>query len=150
MRDPSDCENVFESLLSLLGDAATMRMVEAYAGCRLFVPTRLSTIGKEQRPCKLSVEMGEEIAGKLIGEFAGLYLHIPLAREFRAKRYRAEGQTHRQIAVRLGLTEAGVDKLFRRLRKQKWQGAANSNRKPPTPANDQPRGRVIMRLPKVG
>lgn len=96
---------------------------------------------------KIREELGDEIAVKLMSAYPpGLVLRIPLAREFKAQRLRAQGLSNAKIAVRLGITETGVDKLFRRMRgAEKQRKAANDDRRRLSAANDddRPRRRLI-------
>ena len=56
-----------------------------------------------------------EAAQRLSTRFAPDYLRVPLARELRARHYRARGMSQAKIARALGLAEASVWRLLRRL-----------------------------------
>ncbi|RYG88969.1 MAG: hypothetical protein EON58_19615 [Alphaproteobacteria bacterium] len=47
--------------------------------------------------------------------FSPSTIRVPLAREFRTKRYLADEASKARIAVRLGITEGGVDKIVAQL-----------------------------------
>ncbi|WP_027143163.1 hypothetical protein [Mesorhizobium sp. WSM3626] len=95
-------------LLHLLGQADFVRLAEAYGGRRLYVPAS----GDDTA---LSKELGPAAAKKLARRYSGSYIRVPLARELRARQYREAGASNGDIAGRLGITETGVDKLFRRM-----------------------------------
>lgn len=97
-----------EMLLRLLGPAGFIRLVEAYGGVRLYVPETASRTD-------LVKEIGDRAALKLADRWGGFYIRVPLAKEFRARHYRAAGASNAQIARRLGMTEPGVNQLFGRM-----------------------------------
>lgn len=97
-----------EVLLRLLGPDDFLRLVEAYGGIRLFVPS-----GNERTD--LIGAIGEEAALKLSDRWGGFHIRVPLAREFRARHYRAIGMSNAQIARRLGMAETGINRLFGRM-----------------------------------
>ena len=98
-----------EALVALIGEVATIRLAEAYGGTRLYVPARLA----DDHPIASAV--GMSAASVLSKAFASSSIRVPLARDLRAEHYRQEGLSHARIAVRLGLTEGGVQSLFKRL-----------------------------------
>jgi hypothetical protein len=105
---------IVSELRELLGDRDLIELLENTAGCRLYVS------GIET----LSVRVGEDIAKKLHARFGGgNYVTMPLARELRARHYRSLGFSNAQIARRLGVTERGVEVLFRRLRTEDQRAA---------------------------
>ncbi|MER8814352.1 MULTISPECIES: hypothetical protein [unclassified Mesorhizobium] len=95
-------------LLSLIGLADFVRLAETYGGRRLYVPAS----GDDTA---LVRSLGAAAAQKLARRYSGSYIRVPLARELRARQYRANGASNGEIAGRLGITETGVDKLFRRM-----------------------------------
>lgn len=128
-------------LLEILGEDVFIRLVEHHAGCRLFVPIKVATTRRFERSGieiqrfhDLAREVGLEAAQLLSARYGGDYIRVPLARTARAKRYRLEGLSLAKIAVRLGVGETGVDKLFRRLRG--WRD--NKPRFLPTNSNTRP------------
>lgn len=90
------------ALASLIGAAAALRLIEAHGGTRLYVPRQI-----EESP-RLVEMLGIDGARRLSAEYGGDYLKVPLARMWRAARYRAEGLSYAQIARRLGCTESTV------------------------------------------
>ncbi|MER8786291.1 hypothetical protein NKH71_00235 [Mesorhizobium sp. M0983] len=95
-------------LLAMLGPADFVRLAETYGGRRLYVPAS----GDDT---DLAKNLGAAAAKKLARRYSGSYIRVPLARELRARQYRANGASNGEIAGRLGITETGVDKLFRRM-----------------------------------
>lgn len=100
--------NITENLRSMLGDEQFLSLLENYAGTRLFIPAyqgdRTHVIDG------LTAEASQELADV----YGGLYLRVPLARDFRAETYRARGLTVTQIAMKLGITERGAERLLAR------------------------------------
>lgn len=95
--------------MTTLGDEGFFALVEAHAGMRLYVP---ADPGRSELPQTI----GFDNAARLSKLYPGGYIRVPLAREFRALRYREAGLGNRDIARRLGLTENGVEKLMKRAR----------------------------------
>jgi hypothetical protein len=91
-------------LLSLLGAEGLVRLAERRGGTRLYVPAE----GNGQ----LAADIGAAAAGRLADRYGGFYIRVPLARELRARHYRAAGCSNAEIALRLGMSESGVDRLF--------------------------------------
>lgn len=106
------------ALLLLLGPADLIRLVEYRGGVRLYVPREMGTT-------ELPSKIGDAAAGKLIGRWGGFYIRVPLARELRARHYRAAGMSNAQIAVRLGMAESSVDKLFHRMPAKPVKGSGD-------------------------
>lgn len=96
-------------LETLIGEAALLRLVEAFGGTRLFVPVKMSSAHD------IAKAIGIEAALKMSERLAPDVIRVPLARELRARHYRARGQSNAQIARALGITENGVEKLFARM-----------------------------------
>jgi len=99
---------LISELKKLLGIDDFIRLAEAFGGTRLFVPAR--TIDT-----KVEAALGESVAKKLAEHYGRDYLLVPLAREERARQYRAIGCSNAEIARRLGITESGVNKMFARM-----------------------------------
>lgn len=97
-------------LAELIGEDAMVRLAEAFGGTRLYVP---QSIGAKH---EIARAIGLDAARRLVERLAPDVVKVPLARELRARHYRAAGQSDRQIARRLGITESGVEKLFARVR----------------------------------
>jgi hypothetical protein len=94
-------------LIDALGVEGFIALTEAHGGIRLYVPV-------EPHGSQLASDIGLDHAARLSKLFPGSYIRVPLAREVRAQHYRSLGESNGKIARRLGLTETGVDKLFRR------------------------------------
>lgn len=104
-------EDLTLDLLSTLGEDGFFSLVEAHAGVRLYVPS-------DPERSELSSTIGLEAAYRLAKAYPGGYIRVPLAREFRARRYVDAEMSNRDIAKRLGLTESGVERLLKRARKR--------------------------------
>lgn len=96
-------------LQTLIGVKAFVRLAEAFGGTRLYVPTSIDPNHE------IVIAIGEDAARKLVERLAPDVIKVPLARELRARHYRANGQSNAQIARRLGITETGVERLFQRM-----------------------------------
>ncbi len=94
-------------LLDTLGLEGFLKLTEAHAGTSLYVPQTPET-------SKLAEQIGVDNTARLSKAYAGGYIRVPLAREHRARRYREDGLNNSQIARRLGITESGVGRLFKR------------------------------------
>ena len=92
-------------LLDLLGPVDLVRLSEKKGGTRLYVPAT----GR----AKLAKDIGDTAAQKLAERYAGDYIRVPLARELRARHYRANGASNAEIARKLGMSEPGVNRLFK-------------------------------------
>lgn len=97
-------------LQSLIGEEALVRLAEAFGGTRLYVPMQMGAGHDVARA------IGTEAARKLASRYAPDTIVVPLARELRARHYRAASRTNADIARALGITESGVGRLFARLR----------------------------------
>lgn len=105
-------EDLTQELLHTLGEDGFFVLVEAHAGMRLYIPA-------DPDRSDLPGTIGIEYATHLSNLFRGGYIKVPLAREFRALRYRDRGLSNKDVARKLGLTENGVERLFNRARKTK-------------------------------
>ncbi|WP_160009814.1 hypothetical protein [Rhizobium sp. 18055] len=99
-----------DELMDALGEEGFLKLIEVHGGIRLYIP-------KNAPASKLSSEIGSENTARLSNMFSGEYISVPLAREFRANHYRAQGESNAMIARRLGLTESGVERIFSRVPK---------------------------------
>lgn len=97
------------ALLKLIGPAALIKLTQQHGGTRVYINT------DPARSAVLEL-LGVKAAAKLAGRYGGDYLRVPLARELRARYYRAAGWTNAQIATQLGITEGGVNQIFARMR----------------------------------
>lgn len=109
---------IVDSLVRLIGLRGLLILSEKYGGTRLYIQP---SSGRSQ----LSEELGDEIAQKLGQRYGGDYLNVPLARQLRARHYRAIGLSNAKIARRLGITEGGVIRIFRRMEDAPAKGSAD-------------------------
>jgi len=99
-------------LHELLGDEGFFKLTDVHGGIRVYIP-------KVAPGSTLASEIGVDHTARLSKMFSGGYIRVPVAREFRARHYRTLGESNATIARRLGLTETGVEKLFRRAAKER-------------------------------
>lgn len=110
-------EQLTESLVALIGKAKLVQLAERFGGRRLYVPQAIDA------DHEIAQAIGTEAAARLVRLYARCPLRIPLARELRARQYRAEGRSNGEIATALGMTETGVDKLFSRMASPPQKGS---------------------------
>lgn len=117
-------------LETLIGEAALIRLAEAFGGTRLYVPTTMPA----DHPIVAAI--GTDAAKVLVERMAPDQIIVPLVREPRARQYRAIGWSNSQIARALGITEKGVEQMFRRMANVPVKG---SGERPALPVDtDQP------------
>jgi hypothetical protein len=110
-------EQLTESLRLLLGDAAMVSLAQAFGGRRLYVPEKIDSTHP------ITTAIGADAAAKLSRRYSLAFIRVPLARELRARHYRAQGRSNGEIATKLGITETGVDKLFARMERPPVKGS---------------------------
>lgn len=110
-------EQLTEGLRALLGAEALVALCEHFGGRRLYVPL---TIDADH---DIAAAIGTDAAAKLAKRYSLAFLRVPLARELRARHYRAHGLSNGAIASKLGMTETGVDKLFARMNRPPAKGS---------------------------
>ena len=108
-------------LEALIGEAAFVRLAEAFGGTRLFVPVKMAAAHE------IAKAIGLEAAKRLSARLAPDVIKVPLAREQRALHYRATGKSNAQIARALGITEGGVERLFQRRPDAPVKGSAQTD-----------------------
>lgn len=94
-------------LTSLIGIPATFRLIELRHGTRVRVPKTVN------QGTKLAREIGLQAARSLAKRWGGDDLKVPLARHWRARVYRARGESYSTIARRLGVNEGTVHTYLR-------------------------------------
>lgn len=99
-----------QDLLDLLGDTGYLVLLESHSGIRLFVP-------KDPDRSKLQLILDIENLRRLSDCYGGEYIKVPLDREFRAGKYRDQGDSNARIARRIGITESAVERLFSRVKR---------------------------------
>jgi hypothetical protein len=105
-------------LKALLGDEAFVALAQAFGGTRLYVP---ATIDADH---EIAQAIGLAAARRLSRRYAPDTIRVPLARNERARHYRAIGLSNAQIARKLGMAETGIDKLFARMTDAPAKGSA--------------------------
>lgn len=93
-------------LIDAIGEAAAVALAEEYAGTRLYVPPRI----KEHHPIVKLI--GRNAADGLSEHYGRITIRVPLLRKERALHHRNQGMSNGRIAVRLGMTETGVSRIF--------------------------------------
>jgi hypothetical protein len=104
-------DDLSADLLELCGADGFAALTDRFGGRRLFV-------AKKKLATAIGEALGEDLAAKLSLRYGGSYLRVPLARAFRAERYRSAGESNGWIATKLGLTETAVNKIFAALKSQ--------------------------------
>lgn len=104
-------DNLESTIRQLIGDEAYVKFVEAFRGRRLFLSG-----GQRNEVTKVAAVIGEDAARRLWDYFGADYIRVPVSRSFLAQVYRRRGLSNGEIATQLGMTEPGVNSLFRRLR----------------------------------
>jgi len=92
--------------VAAIGEAATLLLIEAYAGTYLYVPATKRGIASLGRV--IGAEAAAEVA-KLLGNDR---VRIPLAKRWRARLYRAAGMSKQAIALKLGCNDITVWKYL--------------------------------------
>ncbi|WP_319519655.1 sigma factor-like helix-turn-helix DNA-binding protein [uncultured Martelella sp.] len=101
-----DRRDMEAELRGALGDDAFMHLIERVGGIRFYVPHDPQKSADKEA-------LGTDILYRLSDLYPGEHIKVPLARRFRADRYRLQGLSHADIARRLGMSESGVYKLLR-------------------------------------
>lgn len=102
----------YAELIEVIGEDGLIALANEFAGTRLTVPARVYL------DHKILEVIGAAKAKALSKRLGGAVIRVPLARELRAPFFRARGFSNSRIAVRLGITEPGVEGIFKRLREQ--------------------------------
>ncbi|QCI93451.1 hypothetical protein [Novosphingobium sp. EMRT-2] len=108
-------DNNHIDLTAVLSAMEVIALVEAFGGTRLYLPVQMT---EENRIAKA---IGYEAALKLWEALGFGVLRIPIARDLRARHYRAQGDSYAKIARKIGMTEPGVVQLFKRIAKQEGE-----------------------------
>lgn len=110
-------EQLTASLIALLGERDFIALCEGFGGRRLYIPP---TIPDDHA---IVEAIGREAANRITKWYAPAQIRVPLARNIRARHYRAQGLTNGEIATKLGMTETGVDKIFDRMENPPAKGS---------------------------
>ena len=89
-------------LVALIGEAATLALLEHYAGTRVQIPARVT------ERSALARAIGLRAARRLGAEMAGTKLSVPLAKRWRILHLRQAGLSYAALARRVGTTESVV------------------------------------------
>lgn len=94
-----------ESLCSIIGEPATLALLSLRPGVRLYVPRSATE--------RFIGELGgdKEAAEALARECGGMFIALPVAREWRAAILRKRGMSARDVALALGITERTAHRL---------------------------------------
>lgn len=100
-------------LTEAIGAEATLALIEARAGTRIYVQAETSGAPRGGRPPEsLAGIVGAKAAAALAQSFGGCYIRVPSAKRWRAQVYWARGMTRAAIALKLGLGEDAVRKML--------------------------------------
>lgn len=97
-------------LVSRIGAAATLALIEEAGGTRIGIP---KTVTPTSRIARI---VGLDGARALAAWRGTEQIKVPLARHWRIRIYRAEGETYTAIARSLGITEKAVHENLRAAR----------------------------------
>lgn len=89
-----------------------VRLVEEFGGTKLYIP---SIPTPQQRVAQV---IGMKAAKRLAREAGSTCWRIPMARDLRIRYYRDKGMSHRQIARLVGMSVVGVERAFKRFRRE--------------------------------
>lgn len=106
-RSPSSEDRI--DLASVLSERELIALAEVFGGTRLYLPAGV----RPGHP--LAKALGHDVAVALVKTVGAGTLRIPIARELRARHYRDNGDSYAQIARRLGMSEVGVQRMFKRM-----------------------------------
>ena len=110
---PNKQNNENQELLNLIGDDALTRL------CTVFGGTRLQVSNSDRSRKRLNIIVGAENAEKMIFNFDGTALTLPMLSSFEIKkRHQAiiedakKGMSHRYIAMKYDLTDRQVRRII--------------------------------------
>jgi DNA-binding NarL/FixJ family response regulator len=94
-------------LVELIGDAATLRLLEARGGVRIYIA--------DPAEGRALVEIvGLDAAAALQGKYGNTRIKVPVGRQWRVLCYKARGLSRPQIALKVGCSETTVDDIIKR------------------------------------
>ena len=109
-RPPAELAN----LVDAMGADATLRLIEAFGGARIAVPTRA------RDESALTAVIGQQALSGLVKLFGGMRLSVPLAKAWRAQVLRErDGLSHAAIAQRLVMSQTSVERMMAALDRRK-------------------------------
>ena len=108
-------------LVTTIGRPATLALIEAFGGTRVYVPVAPNQASPLVR--SIGREAALALSARLGGSSATNVLKVPLARDWRILAYREEGLSYREIARRLAITEDTVWRHLQRAEQTARQGS---------------------------
>lgn len=93
-------------LRAILGEEGFVQFCQAFGGTRVYVP---HGPGDDS---EIVAAIGRERADKLSRAFAPDTIRVPLAKRERGLFYRTQGLSNAKIALKLGMTEPSVNRMF--------------------------------------
>ena len=104
-----------DRLRELIGDEATLALIEAHPGQRIYMPR------DRHARSDLAKIVGVDAAQKIADEYGGEAFVVPVAREWRVEVYAERGMKAPQIARRVGSHVDTVFKIKRKLEQRRSQ-----------------------------
>ncbi len=93
-------------IAAALGVDATLRLLEAHAGCRIYIPRAVN------QGSSLALQIGLDAAQALAHLRGPDDWKVPSLKSWRARVYRARGMTVHQIALKLGSDRTTVQRYL--------------------------------------
>lgn len=95
-------------LVELIGEEATLRLLEARGGTRVYV----SAVEGDAE--SLVGIIGLDAAQKMRAKYGATRVKLPVGRQWRVLCYKAQGMPRPKIALRVGCSETTVDDIIKR------------------------------------
>jgi hypothetical protein len=103
---PPPREEALDWITQAIGVEAALKLLLAYGGTRLYVPHEVN------QGSDLALEIGLDAARALVRAGGGDRPRIPLRRNWMARCLRAQGKSHREIALALRVVESTVPRML--------------------------------------
>lgn len=105
---------ILQELADLIGLPGTLKLVEAYGGVRLYVPKKIDAAHELARLIGLdhATTLAETYGGEDHFDIPRAVAATRAARDSRIRADRAAGMTHRELALRYGLTERQIRNIL--------------------------------------
>lgn len=110
-RDPRHPPPELRPYVALIGATKTLRLIERFAGVRVYIAKRPDPVGELVRA------IGAESAQRLAAEYGGEYIVLPSSPQWRVAMYRSTGLSAQTIALRIGIRESSVYRIIRQQRR---------------------------------
>ena len=101
------------TLITVLGEDAAFKLIEAYGGTRVYLPQQAVNDCKIAADHRLANVVGAKGVQALAELFTGMVISVPVARKWRVRVYRDRGFTEPKIARMVGCSEDTVWRLLR-------------------------------------